>query len=159
MHHDGVHTLALDIDFYMQQTTLFKAMVGDVMLLIANHRPAAEQRVAVLTVLGIGIGQIDGLITFRRQIFGLWHLGPAVEIIGLFVVHLAHFLQADDVSIELLHSQAQVVNLQPTRRAQALHTLVDVVSGHTQDLRLLGRGRQNISHRLASFQVCCSTGA
>ncbi len=48
-------------------------------------------------------------------------------------VHPAHLLQAHDVGIELLHRMAQVVDLQPPCRPQALHTFVDVVSGHPQD--------------------------
>ena len=56
---------------------------------------------------------------------------------GLGPVQLAHLLQADQVSVQLLHGQAQVMDLQPARRAQALHTLVDVVRGDAQNIGVL----------------------
>ena len=49
-------------------------------------------------------------------------------------MQLAHFLQAHDVGVELLHRMAEVVDFEPARRAQALHALVDVVGRDPQRL-------------------------
>ncbi len=129
----------------MQQAALLEAMVGDVLVLVADHRPAREQRVAVLSVAREGIGAVDGFVTFGGQVLGLRHMGPTLEVAGLLAVHPAHLLQADDVCIELLDRQAQIVDLQPARGAQPLHTLVDVVGRYAQDAGMLGR----------QFDRCC----
>ena len=134
VHHDDVHLAAMRSHFHMQQAALLEPVVGDVFVLVANDRPAREQRVAVLTMLGEGIGAVHRLVALGRQKLGLRHIRPALEIRRLAPVQSAHLLQADDVGIELLHRQTQVVDLQPTRRAKALHALVDVVRGHPQNI-------------------------
>ena len=99
----------------------------------------------MLSIACIGIGVIDGLIAVWCQKLRLRHFRPVGKVRGLAAVHFAHFLQADDVGIELLYGQSQVVNFQPARGPQALHTFVNVVGGHTQNTLLGGhqeaRGR------------------
>ena len=91
----------------------------------------------MLAMFGKGIGAVHRLVAFGCQVLGLRHLRPVLEIQRLAVVHLAHFLQAHDVGVELLYGMAQVVDFQAPRRPQALHALVDVVGGNPQDARML----------------------
>jgi hypothetical protein len=60
-------------------------------------------------------------------------LWPAVKVLGFSAVRLSYLLQADNVSIQLLNRVTQIVDFQPSRRANALNTLVDVVGCHAQD--------------------------
>ena len=48
------------------------------------------------------------------------------------VVEVPYLLQEDEVSVERLHAQAEVVDLQTLGRPDAAHALVDVVGGHAQ---------------------------
>ena len=103
-------------------------------MLVPEHGPAREQRIAVLAVARVGVGAVHRLVALGGQVLGLGYGGPAVEVMLLLAVEAAHFLQADDIGIELFHRQPQVVDLQPPRRPQSLHPLVDVVGGHAQDV-------------------------
>ena len=49
-------------------------------------------------------------------------------------VQFADFLQTHDVSIELLHRMANVVDLKAPCRTQTLHPFMDVVSRHAQGM-------------------------
>ena len=128
---------AVGVDFDVQQAALLKAVVRDVLVLVRDHRPARQQRVAVFAVFGDGVGAVHRLIAFRRKELGLGQLGPALEVRGLASVQLAHFLQAHDVGIELLHRQPKVVDLKPPHRTDTLHALVDVVGSHPQNVVVL----------------------
>ena len=125
--------------FHVQQTALLEPVVGDIFVLVPDDRPARQQRVAVLAMFGERIGAVHRLITLGGKILGLGHIGPTLKIGRLAPVQFAHFLQADDVGVELLDRQAQVVDLQPTRRAKALHSFVDVVRGNPQDVVVFHR--------------------
>lgn len=111
MHHDGVHPPAFHVDHHVQQPALLEAVVGNVLVVGAQHRPAREQRVAVLAMARDGVGLVDGGVALGREEVGLRQLGPARETRGRLPVHLSHFLQADDVGVELLDGMAQVVDL------------------------------------------------
>ena len=99
-------------------------------MVLSDHRPAREQCVAVLAVARDRIGFVDGGVALGRQELGLRHVRPAGELLRALPVHLAHFLQTDDVRIELFHGMAEIVDLQPPRQPDALHALVYVVSRH-----------------------------
>ena len=113
----------------MQQAALLEAVVGHVLVLVRQHRPARQHGVAMLAVAGDGVGPVDHVVALGRQVIGLCLFGPKFEVCRLAAMHLAHLLQADDVGIKLLHRMAEVVDFQPAVGAQALHALVDVVGG------------------------------
>ena len=71
MHHDDVHMPALNIDHRMQQSALLKTVIGDVLVLMLDNRPARNQGIAMLAMRRHRIGDVDRLVTRRRQIFGL----------------------------------------------------------------------------------------
>ena len=127
----------MHLHLHMQQAALLETVVRDVFVLVPHHRPAGQQRIAMFTMLGDGIGAVDGFVALRGQKVGLGQLWPMVKVALFAPVQLAHLLQADQVSVQLLHGQAQVMDLQPARRAQALHTLVDVVRGDAQNIGVL----------------------
>ncbi len=52
-----------------------------------------------------------------------------LETARLLVVKRTHFLQTNDVRIELLYRVAKVVNFKTTRWPKTLHAFVDVVGG------------------------------
>ena len=138
MHHDHMHTAPGNVHLYVQQPALLKAVVRNIFVLVPHHRPARQQRIAMLAVPREGVGAVHRLVALGRQKLGLRHIRPALKILRLTPVQLAHFLQANDVGIELLDRMTQVVDLQAPRRAYALHALVDVVGGNAQDV---GGGR------------------
>ena len=72
----------------------------------------------------IGLGLVDAM---RHVCPGL----PAERYQDMVNAYRTHYL-AGDQAIELFDGVAEVVNLQPLSRAQALHTLVDVVGGDAQ---------------------------
>jgi hypothetical protein len=75
-----MHRSAVRAHFHMQQAALLEAVVGHIFMLVADDRPAGEQRVAVLPMLGEGIGAVHRLVALGRQKLGLRHVGPALEI-------------------------------------------------------------------------------
>ena len=118
------------MDRHVQQAALLEAVVRHVLVRLRETTGQRdEQRIAVLAVPGDGVGLVDRLVALGRQEIGLRQLGPAGEVALPRAVQLAHFLQADDVGVELLDGMAEVVDLQPPRGPDALHTLVDVVGG------------------------------
>jgi hypothetical protein len=87
----------------------------------------------LLAVARDGVGAVDRLVAFGREVARLVQLGPAREIALELAVVAAHLLQTDDVGVELLDGVREVVDLQPAHRAQALYALVDVVGRHAHD--------------------------
>jgi len=102
MEHDHMHRTALHLHLHMQQTPLFETVVGHVLVGMGLHRPARQQRIAMLAMAGEGIGLVHRLVALGRQEFGLGQFGPAREMLLLAPVQLAHLLQAHDVGVELL---------------------------------------------------------
>ena len=100
-----------DLNFNMQQTTLFKAMIGHILMSMRHHGPTRQQSIAMLAMFGNGIGLVNGLIARWCQKFSLGHFRPMLEILFLAPVHFANFLKAHNVGVQLLNGQAQVVNL------------------------------------------------
>ena len=72
-------------------------------------------------------------------------------------VHLADFLQADDVGVDLFDGVAEVVNLQPLSGPHALHTLVDVVGGDAQRV-LKCVHTQTLPQKSRQHQHCLGIG-
>ena len=79
-------------------------------MLVRQHRPARQHRIAMLAVPGVGVGTVDRLIALRRQKVGLRQLRPTREISLLAPVNPAHFLQTHDVRVQLLDRMPKVVN-------------------------------------------------
>ena len=147
MRDDRMQLGALPAHPHMQQTALLEAVVGHIGMLDIAHRPARQQRIAMLAVAGDRIGAVGGLIALRREKLGLPLLRPAepgvVEAARIAMMEQPHFLQEDQVRIQRSHAGAEVVDLQPAPRPHAAHALVDVVGGHPQRAGALGQ------HRLA----------
>ena len=74
-----------------------------------------------------GVGAVDRHIAFGRQEISLRQIRPAREATGPAAMDLAHLLQADNVSVELLDRVSQVVDFESPLRPHSLHPLVDVV--------------------------------
>jgi hypothetical protein len=110
MHHPPLH-----IDLHVQQAALLETVVRHVLMLVRQHRPARQQGIAMFAVARDGVGAVDRLVALGRQELGLGQIGPVREVMLLAPVHLADFLQADDVGIDLFDGVAEVVNLQPRR--------------------------------------------
>ena len=116
----------------MQQAALLQRMVGHVFMLVRQHRPTAQQGIAMFAVAGEGVGAVHHRVAQGRQKLGLRHRGPMRKAARLAPIEAPDFLQAHNVGIQLLHSMPQVVNLQALRRPQALNAFVNVVSGNAQ---------------------------
>jgi hypothetical protein len=82
-----------------------------------QHRPSAQQRIAMFAVAGYGVGAVDRRVTFGGKKVSLTLIGPVFEAPGVLAVECTHFLQAHDVRIELLDRVPQVVNFQTPRRS------------------------------------------
>ena len=83
---------------------------------------------------GDRVGAVNGLITFWGEEIRLRQLRPTGEKFSLAAVQFTNLLQTHNIGIQLLNGMAQVVNFQPTLRPNPLHTLVNVVGGHTQNV-------------------------
>jgi hypothetical protein len=79
-----------------------------------------------------GVGSVDRLIPQRRKKLVLGQAGPARKTSGLAVIEAAHFLQANQVSVQLLNGMTDIVNFKALAWPQTLHPFVNVPSGHTQ---------------------------
>ena len=139
MHHDRMHRASGDLHLGMQQTPLLKPMVGHVLVLMRQHRPAREQGIAMFAMACHCIGPVDRLVTLRRQKIGLGLVRPSRKAHGLAPMHASHLLQAHQIGIELLDRMTDVMDLQPFCRAQALHPFVNIPGGHTQDRVIVQR--------------------
>ena len=146
MHHDHVDAAAAQREFAVQQAALLETVIRHVLVLVPCHLAARQQRIAVLAVLGGGIGDIHGLVMRVGQEVGLALARPVVELAFPLAVQLAHLLQADHIGVELTDGLLQVVDFEPTHRTHALHTLVDVVGGHAQHLLAWQVGRNRRRH-------------
>ena len=60
MHHQHVHALAVHRHLGVQEAALLKAVVGHVFVLVGQHRPARQHRVAVFAVAGDCVGAVHG---------------------------------------------------------------------------------------------------
>ena len=65
---DDVHLAALHVDDAVQQAALLEAVVGDVLMLVAQHGPAGEQGVAMLAVGGEGVLTQIGRASCRERV-------------------------------------------------------------------------------------------
>lgn len=128
MHHDHMHSLRLNLQGHVKQTTLLKPVVRHVFMAMHQDRPSAEQSVAVLTMARDGIGAVHRGVALGRQKICLPGVGPVFKPFGVQAVESAHFLQAHDVGIKLLYRVTQVVNFESTCWAHALDTFVNVIS-------------------------------
>ena len=124
---DHMDRASVDQQFRVQQATLFKAVVRHVLMLVGDHGPARQHCVTVLAMACHGVGPVDRHIAFGRQEISLRHVRPAREATGAAAMDLAHLLQADNVSVELLDRVSQVVDFESPLRPHALHPLMDVV--------------------------------
>ena len=115
----------------MQQATLLKAVVAHVFMLVVNHGPARQQRVAMFAVACKSIAAVHRLVALGGQIVGLRQVGPAGKVTSFFAVHAAHLLQANNISVKLFYRVHHVVNFQPPAGAQAAHTLVNIPGSNT----------------------------
>ena len=87
-----------------QQAALLEAVVRDILVLVADHGPATGQRIAVLAIPGVGIGQIDGLRSLQGARYSACGtLGQRSKYCSSLRFILRNLLKADDVRIELFH--------------------------------------------------------
>ena len=78
VNHDHMHLDPAPDDRHMQQATLFETVVRHIVVADGPQWPACQQRVAMLAVLGDGIGAVSDLIALGGQVFGLRRAGPGV---------------------------------------------------------------------------------
>jgi len=67
VHHHHVHQPAIDQHLAVQQAALLKAVVRHIGVPMAQHRPATQQRVAVLAVARHRVGTVHRFVARRRQ--------------------------------------------------------------------------------------------
>jgi len=99
-----------DGDHGVQQPAALVAQVGDVVVLRGQDRKARQQRVAVMAVLVDAIapvGVLPALLGEELVLRGAW---PALEAQREAVVDRLHFLQEDEVGVELAQALAQLVD-------------------------------------------------
>ena len=94
----------------------------------------------MLATLGVGIAAVGHAVAVGGQKVGLRLVRPALALKepGITMVVGAHFLQANQIGIELGHALAQGVNLQALGGTCAAHALVDVVGRDAQRVALGG---------------------
>ena len=92
----------------VQQPALLETVVRHVFMLVRHHRPAGQQRVAVLAMARHRIGAVHRFIAIRREEIGLRLVWPVLERRSVATVQFAHFLQADDVRLGVEVAQHEV---------------------------------------------------
>ena len=145
MHHNDVYQHALHVDDGMQQAALLKAVVRNVLVLVLHHGPAREQGIAMFAVRGNGVADVDRMVAIGCKVVSLrlaWPVGK--NALGL-PIELAHFLQANDIGLQIGNGLLQVVYLKPPQRPHALHPFVDVVSDYPQVLQRLCLDKRHCS--------------
>ena len=100
-----------------------------------------------------GIGPVHRFIAARCQELSLTFVRPVFKELGLTTISVADFLQTHDISIQGLNCQGKVVDLQSSGRSQALHALVNVVGGHTNEVHVarLGCAKRGNSKHASAF--------
>jgi hypothetical protein len=98
----------------MQQAALLELQVGDILVVAVQDGKAREDGVAVVAVVVNHVAAIGGgCPDVFGQEFVLRRVGPVVVVLGMAEVQALHFLQKDDVRVEVAQALAQLMHHHP----------------------------------------------
>jgi len=126
-----MHFGAIALHHAMQDAARFIRMVGHVLVARRRDRKAADQRIAMVTMVIHRIHAIRGVLAFAGEELVLALRRPVGRVFQRQQVMPAlHFLQEDDVGLE--RGQGLLERVHPRPAAQGGDALVDVVGGDAQ---------------------------
>ncbi len=134
MHHDAVQRPALgQRHLHMKQAALLEAVVRYIAVGDVDDGIARQQRIAMLTMPGTGIGAVGRVHVQRlRQKVVLRQRGPAAQSARVALMQKLHLLQKNQIGLKPLQRRLQLQNAGALGRAVAEHAFVDVVGGDAQ---------------------------
>ena len=133
MHADAVDggQVGAGRDFAVEQAATLEAVVRHVLVVRAQNREAAENRIAMVAVVIDGVAAVSaGRPDVAGEEFVLRLDRPVRVARGVAKVQALHLLQEDDIHFQLAQPVAQLVNHHAA--IELRETLVDVVGTNAQ---------------------------